>query len=84
MIRWKYKDKNYYFDHMPAIGILAFIFGAPILVAWANDYSLNYLSIWNIIPLFLAGYLIYRNCTVSYEPHYYDEKGKKILGEKPK
>lgn len=84
MINWKYKGKYYYFDHMPAIGILAFIFGAPILVAWANNYSLNYLSIWNIIPLLVAGYLIYHNCIVSYEPYYCDGKGKKILGEKLK
>lgn len=84
MIKWKYKDKNYYFDHVPALGILAFLFGAPMLVAWSEGYHINYLSPGNIIVIGFAGYLIYKNCISSYEPYYFDKSGKKIIGKEPK
>lgn len=84
MIKWKYKGKHYYFDHVPALGIIAFLFGAPMLVAWSENHYINYLSPWNIIPVALAIYLIYLNCINSYKPYYFDKSGKKIIGEESK
>lgn len=84
MINWKYKDKYYYFDIVPALGIIAFLFGAPALTMWGNSININWLSPWNFIVATLAIYLIYKNCINEYEPYYFDASGKKVIGEKPK
>ena len=84
MINWKYKDIYYYFDHMTALQIIGFLILIPIVVYWSESININYLSITSLVAYAFILWLIFANCVKSYEPYYFDEKGNKVLGKKPK
>ena len=84
MINWKYKGKYYYFDHMTALQMIGFLILIPMVVYWSESININYLSITSIVTYAVILWFICMNCVESYEPYYFDEKGNKVLGKKPK
>lgn len=88
MIRWKYKGRNYYFNHVNALAFIGMFVVLPLLYGWIEGvipdifYDKYFLITFSLTMLFYS-YAIYKVSIDSYEPYYFDEKGKKIEGEEP-
>lgn len=86
MIGGKYKGRNYYFNHFNALTFIGMFVVLPLLYGWIEGvipdifYDNYFLIIFSLTMLFYS-YAIYKVSIDSYEPYYYDEKGKKIEGE---
>lgn len=71
MIEWKYKNKNYYFNHKKALGLIGIILVIPLIIAWTEGVSMIFPSdpiklIVNISILIFIICIICKNCTNHY------------------
>lgn len=88
MIEWKYKGRNYYFNHFNALAFTGMFIILPLIYGWIEGfipgifYDKIFLITFILTMLFYI-YAIFKTCVDSYEPYYYDENGKRINGEEP-
>lgn len=67
-MKWTYKGLNYSLDIKSALFLIGFLYALPAIVAWGNNIDM-YVSWWSLIGVVICGYLIYKNCVISYVPH---------------
>lgn len=75
----KIKSKTYLVDFKKGLGLFAILIALPLLAAWFSDMYFS----WSLIfPIAFLGYFIVKQSLIEFQPYYFDEFGKKILGVK--